>query len=383
MVKLEDKGKTRISAARAVVPIDPFRAHVFPNRVREQRRRRGFPKLLRLSTAIPEIPYIRLSKIERGEVFARADELRRIAAALKIPPAELLLDIDEPGFDIANWAMPFADGEGVDLDEERFAVLLAAALRARRSGDPDLTIARIERDFGLPPVNLSRLENAQKPFGRWNAATRQALYRLFDMPSEHGLRAWVDGRHRAGTLDPFLGAIADPAARHARSRMRIAELAAELRGPPSAEPDAAPPPRPAAAPAPATVPLLPIAQHERRMIAVRGAPLANGLIADAATDRRVEAPAAAGPNAFGLKVCRATLGAGLPAQATAIVDPDRFPAPGGLAALKEDEGWRLLSVGSSRDGRMIGYSVNPDLEIALDDCDPARLAAVVGAIFLD
>lgn len=378
MVKLEGRGTTLGAAMRGHVPIDPFRAHVFPNRVREQRRRLGFPKLLRLSANIPDIPYIRLSKIERGEVFARPDELRRIAAALNIAPADLLLDIDAPDFDIADWARPFADEEGLDLDEERFAVLLAAALRARRSGDPDLTIARIERDFGLPPVNLSRLENAQKPFARWNAATRQALYALFDVNGEPALRGLVEKRHRDGVLAPYLGAIADPRARHARSSARIAELAAALRGDAGNGAAAAPTATAAVAAAPAPAP----APAWIRMIAVRGTALANGLIADTPLDRRIEAPSAAGPRAFGLQVCRATLGAGLPAQATVIVDPDRFPAPGGLAALREGDAWRLLSVGSSRDGRMIGYSVNPDLEIALDDCDPAHVAAIVAAVFI-
>jgi hypothetical protein len=67
-----------------------------------------------------------------------------------------------------------------------------------------------------------------------------------------------------------------------------------------------------------------------------GAPLPQGLIADTATGEKAEAPHAAGPRAFGLKVCRATLGGGLPGQAVVIVDPDRSPAPGGLAALREE-----------------------------------------------
>jgi hypothetical protein len=81
-------------------------------------------------------------------------------------------------------------------------------------------------------------------------------------------------------------------------------------------------------------------------------------------------------------VGRATLGGGLPAQARVVVDPDRLPIPGGLAALREGEDWRLLSVASGRDGRMIGYSVNPDMEVSLDDCDPAALAAIISAVFL-
>ncbi|WP_448661407.1 helix-turn-helix domain-containing protein [Sphingomonas sp. CJ20] len=386
MVKVEGKGKQGAGQAKAGVPVDPYRAHVFPNRMREQRRRLGYPKLLRLSAEIPEIPYVRLSKIERGEVVARPDELRRIGAALGIAATDLLLDIDAPGFDIADWARPFSEGELVDLEEERFAVLLGAALRARRTSDPTLTIAAVERDFGLPPVNLSRIENAQKPFGRWNAATRQALYRLFDVAGEHALRALVEARHAQGVLEPFLSGIADPAMRHARSSARIAELAQAIRSDTPLEraaPAVPPPPAVAdVAPQAPTVPLLPVSSATLRMVPVRGAPLPNGLIADSATDDQVEAPTAAGPRSFGLKVCRATLGAGLPAQATVIADPDRFPAPGGLVALREAEGWRLLSVGSSRDGRMIGYSSNPDIEVPLDDCDPARLAAVVGASFL-
>ncbi|WP_213982165.1 helix-turn-helix transcriptional regulator [Sphingomonas sp. dw_22] len=370
------KGTGRRSDAGAApggeVRIDLHRAFIFPNRMREQRRSHGYPKLLRLAAAIPEIPYIRLSKIERGEVIARADELRRIAATLGLAPADLLLDIDAPGFDIAAWAEPFEDGTPPDLEEERFAVLLGAALRARRGSDSALTIAAVEREFGLPPVNLSRIENAQKPFARWNAATQSALYALFGVSDEAGLRRLVHERHRAGTLDSFIPNVSDPAARHARSRVRIAELAAAL----AQGPDL-PTPAPARTGTGGANPLGSI-----RLIPVRGGALPQGLIADTVTSETVEAPHAAGPRAFGLKVGRATLGGGLPGQATVIADPDRQPLPGGLAALREEAGWRLLSVGSDRDGRMIGYSINPALEIALDDCDPARLAAIVGAIFV-
>ncbi|WP_249341187.1 MULTISPECIES: helix-turn-helix transcriptional regulator [unclassified Sphingomonas] len=352
--------------------IDFYRAIVFPNRVREQRQRHGFAKLLRLSAGIPEIPYIRLSKIERGEVVARPDELRRIAAALGIAPADLLLDIDSPDFDIAAWAEPFSDGAQIDLKEERFAVLLGAALRARRTLDPALTIAMIERDFGLPPVNLSRVENAQKPFGRWNPAVQRALFALFGVADEPGLRAEVEKRRAAGVLDAFLATIANPETRIARTRERVAELQAALRE------EASAPAAPTAIPLP--IPGAPMTAI--RLLPIFGAPLPHGLIGHQPTGKTVEAPHIAGPNAFGLKVCRATLGGGLPAQATVVADPDRLPVPGGLAALREGEGWRLLSVASDRDGRMIGYSINPDMEVALDDCDPAHLAAIVSAVFL-
>ncbi|TGX54174.1 XRE family transcriptional regulator [Sphingomonas gei] len=368
MAKGKGKRQGGARAAAGEVPVDLHRCFVFPNRMREQRRAAGHVRLLRLASAIPDIPYIRLSKIERGEVVPRAEELRRIAAALNQAPGELLLDVDAPGFDIAAWAEPFLDGAAPDFAEERFAVLLAAALRARRAGDPALTIAAIERDYGIAPVTLSRIENAQKTFDRWNAATHRALYQLLRVADEVALRQQVTGLHASGALDGVLGQIAGAAARHERTRARIAEISAGLQ---------------AGVPAPVAVvaPLSVGGAVSIRLIAVLGAPLAAGLIADTPTPEKVEAPHAAGPRAFGLKVCRASLGGGLPGQAVVIVDPDRFPAPGGLAALREETGWRLLSVGADRDGRMIGYSSNPPLEILLDDCDPSRLAALVGAIF--
>lgn len=369
VVKGNGKQTGGVDTSPGLVPVDLYRCFVFPNRMREQRRAAGHGKLLRLATAIPEIPYIRLSKIERGEVVPRADELRRIAASLQIAPADLLLDIDAPGFDIAVWAQPFVDGAPADLEEERFAVLLGAALRARRTGDPALTIAAIERDYGLPPVNLSRIENAQKTFDRWNGATRNALFGLFGLPNETELRAHVAALHAGGALDGLIGTIANAAVRHDRSRARIADVAAALAAPGEIA-------------MPAATPIALVAGTASvRLVPVFGTPLPQGLIADAPTGEKAEAPHAAGPRAFGLKVCRATLGGGLPGQAVVIVDPDRFPSPGGLAALREDAGWRLVSVGSDRDGRMMGYSSNPALEIALDDCAPDRLAALVSAIF--
>lgn len=368
MVKSRLKGRLQggEEVRRGEVPVDLHRNFVFPNRMREQRQSLGYSKLLRLAATIPEISYIRLSKIERGEVVPRPDELRRIAATLNIAAAELLLDIDAPGFDIAAWAEPFGDGGQPDIAEERFAVLLAAAVRARRARDASLTIAKIEREYGLPPVNLSRVENALKPFDRWNAATQRALYALFGVGEQAALRAQVEEQHHSGALDGLLHQIANPHSRHERTRARIVEIAAALEA--HAEVLAAPAPSPA-----------PVASA--RMMRVLGAPLTGGLIADTPTREEIDAPRSAGDRAFALKVCRATLGSGLPAQAVVVIDPDRFPVPGGLAALHEEAGWRLLSVGTGRDGRMLGYSINPELEIALDDIDPSRLAAVVSAVY--
>ncbi|QIG81828.1 helix-turn-helix transcriptional regulator [Sphingosinithalassobacter tenebrarum] len=362
----------------AHIPIDLYRAVVFPNRMRELRRSRGYPKLLPLSASIPDIPYIRLSKIERGEVIARAEELRAIGAALGVAPVELLIDIGAPDFDIARWAEPFRDSSDVDLAEERFAVLLGAAVRALRSQDAALTIAAIERDHGLPPVNLSRLENAQKTFPRWNAAVRQALYSLFGVRDEAALRARVVDRYERGELDDFLADVSSSEERLARSRERIAQLreavtdGSALGG---TRPDRTAPPRPAPPPA-AAPPAAAVAG-----IPVYSGNLPGGLIAPERTSERASTPTAVGPDAFAVRTTRAVLGPGLPVHTLLVADPARSPAPGGIVLLREEAGWRLLAVESNRDGGMTGFSLNPDYEIALDDCDPARLAPVVSATF--
>jgi hypothetical protein len=105
------------------------------------------------------------------------------------------------------------------------------------------------------------------------------------------------------------------------------------------------------------------------------------LIANIATDARIDAPRVAGPRAFGLRVCRATLGAGLPASAIVVADPDRAPTVGGLAVIRNESGYRLVTVTIDRTGATKGYSLAPDLEINLDELDPADIFAVISAVF--
>jgi hypothetical protein len=116
-------------------------------------------------------------------------------------------------------------------------------------------------------------------------------------------------------------------------------------------------------------------------VKVYGTALPGGLIAATATGELVEAPVFAGPKAFALAVCRATLGAGLPAAAIVVVDPDRAPVAGGLAAIRSAEGYRLVTVTYDRSGVTKGYSVLPDLEINIDDLERDCVSAVISAIF--
>lgn len=388
----ERRKSTASAPSPAPIILDRYRTFIFPNRIREQRRRHGLQKLMALSELLPDIPYIRLSKIERGEVVARADELQRIGHALGIAPSQLLADVAHPGFDIAIWAQPFQDGRPWAEDEDRMAVMLGAALRVLRQTDRRLTIATLDKEYGLPAVILSRIENAQKTLDRWNAATVAALCRLFNVEDEPALRSKVIHQYQQSDLDGYVGSISDPAVRLARTRERIDALSAELvPGKPKARQRRAPAKAGAPLPSRATVaalqppvpdpdaPVTPAAQ--RRELPVFGAPLPGGLIADTITDAVVEAPRLAGPRAFGLRVCRATLGAGLPAGAIVVADPDRAPTAGGLAAIRSEGGFRLVTVTYDRAGVTKGYSVTPDLEINIDDLDPADVLAVISATF--
>ncbi|MGR6327562.1 helix-turn-helix domain-containing protein [Sphingomonas sp. XXL09] len=226
--------------AAATGEIDRYRSIVFPNRVRDVRRQRGIPTLLGLAARLPDIPYVRLSKIERGEVVAKAAELRRIASALDVAPEALLLDIDAPDFDIADWAVDLQDWTEEDIEEDRFAVLLAAAIRARREADRSLSIPQVERLYGIAPVILSRLENAFKPIGRWNAQAVRAVCKMLGADSVAALREQVLRAADAGEYDRHIPLIAGVDVRRDKTRARIATLRDELAAnPPQTEESAA------------------------------------------------------------------------------------------------------------------------------------------------
>ncbi|NWK98939.1 hypothetical protein DM806_25395 [Sphingobium lactosutens] len=370
--------------------IDMFRTFLFPNNIREYRKKKNIGSLLQLSQVIPTITYIRLSKIERGEIFARADEIRDIAAALDVAPERLLIDIDDPAFDIAVWAADFQAPGGMDPLADSLAVLVAAAVRARRAANASLTIAALELDYGIAPVILSRIENAYKPIDRWSADIRQALYGLLGVASAEELEQHMIAVHAQGDLDTTLPLVANPETRIAKTRRKVLALRHELivpdgSGKPRRKARAAQPALGTLSSGETPAPVLDAIHASDnatvRLLPVFGAPLNDGLIARIATGEQVEAPRNAGLRAYGLRICRPTLGAGLPGRSIIVVDPDRFPSAGGLAVIREEEGLRLLSITFDRQGRMLGYSEHPDREIAIDDIAPEHVATVLSAQF--
>ncbi|WP_228726795.1 helix-turn-helix domain-containing protein [Novosphingobium aureum] len=370
--------------------IDSWRSFVFPNHIRTFRKERDGGSLLELSERLSGVTYIRLSKIERGEVFARAAELRAIGEALAVAPEDLLIDIDDPHFDIADWAEPNLGSDRVSHESDRFAVLVAAALRNRRNADPELTIAALENDYGIAPVILSRIENAFKPFERWNEDIRSGLYKLFAVRSNAVFIRKIEDLYGSGDLDETLPLIANPKLRIDKTRTRVNALRAELA---QASPVAATQahatiesapalPEPAIAPTNDNSARASVEPGEERMVPVFGFPLPEGQIARLPTDTEVPAPRMAGPASYGLRVGYPTLGPGLPGRATLIVDPDRFPSAGSIAVVSEAEGiLRLLSITHDRQGRMIGFSLHPDYEIAIDELDPGQVGTVIAAIY--
>lgn len=388
------KTKARNNNDKISLPIegvDSYRAFIFPNNVRKYRNEKNVGSLLQLAQRIPSLTYIRLSKIERGEVFARAEEIALIAAALHVDPETLLIDIDDAGFDIADWAAHFQDPADIDPVAESLAALLAAALRARRAADDMLTITALEIDYGIAPVTLSRVENACKPIERWNANIIQALCRLFEVADAQELRGHLMTLHAGGALDATLPLVANAEMRRGKTRTRVAALRTELT---QRSPDHAPVSRRKASqprlgrdmvaaepPKPVLDAIHAAESATIRLLPVFGVPLNDGLIARIATGEQVEAPRNAGPRAYGLRMCRPTLGSGLPGRAILVIDPDRFPSAGGLAVVREAEGLRLLSITFDRQGRMLGYSEHPNKEIAIDGIAPADVATVLSAQF--
>ena len=363
-------------AAGIGVAIDPYRTVLFPNRIREQRRRKGIESLLMLAGRLPAIPYIRLSKIERGEIFAKAQELHQIATVIGLDdPARLLLDVEAADFSIALWAGSRGETGELNRETEELAMLLAAAFRARRAGDPALTLARLQGDHGLPAVIVSRIENAVKPFDRWNADTIASVCALLGVRDRAALVDHLRTLHEKGALAEWLARIPGARERERRTRDRIRGLRTELSQLPPLPMETDP-----AAPHLTFMASDPI--RPDRLLTVLGVPAGDGAIDPFPGPQQVAPPPDTGPNAYALRMCRASLGAAIPGHAVLIVDPDRTPVQGGLTVLREEKGLRVLTVTTDRDGRLYGMSSNPEREVALDAVPPADLAMVTAVLFV-
>lgn len=249
-------------------------------------------------------------------------------------------------------------------------------LRRLRVNRPSLTLARLLEEHRLPAVIVSRIENAVKPFDRWNPETMGALAALFGVADRDELAALLRSDHASGALCEWLSRIPGAAEREARTRERIAVLRAELAQLKEWKITDAPAP---SARAIDTVTQFP--QARAGMLQVVGVPLGDGLIEPFPNPQHVAPPPGSGGSSYALRMCRATLGAAIPGNAVLIVDPDRKPTQSGLAVLREGEGLRVLALSTDGEGRLIGHSRNPAREFALDAVSPADLAMVTAVLF--
>lgn len=364
----------RMANGHLPIPVDPYRAILFPNAIRQKRQRAGIASLLALSELLPSIPYIRLSKLERGEVFARATELIEIARVIGMDDAdELLVDVEEDNYSIGHWVRSRGEIPSFNREAEELAILLAAAFRARRARDPSLTLATLQENHGLAAVIVSRIENAVKPFNRWNGDIMTSLCTLFAVKDRVALSALLREQYEDGVLAEWIARIAGAADREARTRERFRALRAELKLRPSgAQSDAHIRPSSSAH-----------RYHEGNppILQIVGVPLGDGLLEPFPNPQHIAPPPDTGPKAYALRMCRASLGAVIPGGAVLIVDPDRYPVHGGLAVLDEGAGLRVLTVTTDYEGHLHGHSSNPKKDIPLDAVEPSALAAVTAVLF--
>jgi len=388
-------GNGHASADPTGIAIDPYRMFPFPNAIREQRKRAGFDSLLALSQQLPDIPYIRLSKIERGEVFAKAQEIITIAHKLGVEdPKRLLTDVEDANFSVALWAGLRGETLAMNRESEELAMLLAAAFRARRGSAPDLTLAKLNNDYGLPAVIISRIENAVKPFDRWNAETLSAACEVLGIEDSRTLASHLRTQYENGALTEWLRRIPGAPEREARTRERVAALRTELQrigavgagstnmAKSNRANNAKHSPKPISDAISGRTDGQANHAHAMTSLQVLGVPLGDGVIEPYPNPQHIMAPAGSGPNAYALRMCRASLGAAIPASAILIVDPDRSPLHSGIGVLRVENGLRVLTITTNRDGQLYGHSSNPEKELLLDAIAPSELAMVT-AILLD
>ena len=216
-------------ASRAAVATLPalldngiVRSTVFPNSVRDARQKKGFPSLTAFSEDFPDITYTRLAKIERGEIFPRADELVAIAKKLRVSPGALLVDVSDPSFDRDAWAREHVEASlsyrGGSVEDMK----LGAALRVKRKAMNRSTTAM--KDYFLAAATVSRIENAERPFSRWDEVVRDGVRMVFGAEDMSEMWAEVDRMSKEGEIAQTMFDLFSPIALADRQRKATIHL---------------------------------------------------------------------------------------------------------------------------------------------------------------
>jgi len=204
------------------------RSTVFPNRLRDVRREKGYESLTEFDRSVPDITYSRLAKIERGQIFPRPEELVSIADALGVEAGELLIDFTDPDFDPEAWARDQVEASlsyrGGALADMR----IGAALRLRRH-ELDRSTTDM-KDFGLPAATVSRIENADRPFSRWGEDIVQGVRRVFGVTSPAGMTRKINAYEKDGSLHEMMYELFSVESLRARQVGPFAQIAAVIPG---------------------------------------------------------------------------------------------------------------------------------------------------------
>ncbi len=191
------------NSQNAVVENGIVRSTVFPNAMRDVRREKGFQSLTDFFAVFDEITYSRLAKIERGQIVPRADELIAIAEKLGVQVGRILIDTQDPSFDKEAWARDHVEASlnfrGGAHDDMR----LGAAMRIRRK-ELKLSTTGMKADYNLPAATVSRIENADRPFERWEADTQASIMRVFGKSTMAGVRRQIAKYEKDGRLQDVM-----------------------------------------------------------------------------------------------------------------------------------------------------------------------------------
>jgi transcriptional regulator with XRE-family HTH domain len=324
------------------------RSTVFPNAVRDVRVRRGFDTLRAFaSDEHVDVTYTRLAKIERGEIFPTADEMKSIARAMGVPVASLLIDPNDPSFDREAWAREHIEAKLAHRGGGIEAMKLGAAMRVRRLAMKRSTTDM--KDHGLPAATVSRIENADRPIERWDASTQKGIAKVLGVRGNAGVNRKVAEMFASGELDGMLRTLFSPEAIHERNSKRYKALLAEL---PTGK---------------KVSKLLQDLNAEDDEIAVLSGDVAEqGAFNVAPSQRRVAIPAGASRSSMAVEVAEAVLGPGLPRHTVIVADPEQPVSAGDVAVVFSGDRSvvRLLSI-ADNGGSLIGFSMANDSMMTL------------------
>ena len=340
------------------------RSTVFPNAVRDVRVSKGFETLRSLDeSGRMDLTDTRLGKIERGEIFPTADEMRSISRALGVQVGTLLLDVNEPGFDREAWARDHIEAKLANRGGGIEAMRLGAAVRVSRIAMGRST-TDMKDDFGLPAATVSRIENADRPIERWDAGTQRGIAKVLRVRGTAAVKRRVAEMHASGDLDVMLHDLFSQEAIDQRNARRLRALLSDLSGRKAARM------------------LQHLEANDNSMVVLTGSSDASGTFCVAPSDRKVPLPDGVARGSLAVEMADPVLGPGLPRGTVVVLDPEQAPVDGDVAAIVSRSGdrIRLVSVSGS-DGTLLGFSVAFDEQVDLLSLPQgSRLMRMVAAV---